>query len=80
MINLKELGVVVHILVHSINPTDFDDLKLRLEILQSRVDTLRALANTQKVSFLETEYSCKIEHLKRELCEEREKHKEWSRT
>ena len=55
------------------NSTDYDDLKLNFEILQSRVDALQALANTQKVSFSEIEYSNEIECLKRELCLEREK-------
>ena len=57
----------------SINYTDYDDLKLNFEILQSRVDALQDLANTQKVSFSEIEYSNEIECLKRELCLEREK-------
>ena len=55
------------------NSTDYDDLKLNFEILQSRVDALQALANTQKVSFSEIEHSNEIECLKRELCLEREK-------
>ena len=55
------------------NSTDYDDLKLNFEILQSRVDALQALANTQRVSFSEIEYSNEIECLKRELCLEREK-------
>ena len=55
------------------NSTDYDDLKLNFEILQTRVDALQALANTQKVSFLEIGCSNEIECLKRELCVEREK-------
>lgn len=62
------------------NSTDYDDLKLNFEILQSRVDALQALANTQKVSFSELGCSNEIECLKRELCLEREKHREWNRT
>ena len=35
------------------NSTDYEDLKLNFEILQSRVDALQALANTQKMNFSE---------------------------
>ena len=55
------------------NSTDYDDLKLNFEILQSRVDALQALANTQKVGFSEIGCSNEIECLKTELCLEREK-------
>lgn len=53
--------------------TELDDVKLNIEILQLRVDSLQALANTQKISTSEDEYLSEINRLKRELYEEREK-------
>ena len=52
---------------------ELDDVKLNIEVLQSRVDSLQTLANTGKVFVAEFDYLGEINSLKRELREEREK-------
>ncbi len=52
---------------------ELDDVKLNIEVLQSRVDSLQTLANTGKVFVSEFDYLGEINSLKRELREEREK-------
>ncbi len=52
---------------------ELDDVKLNIEVLQSRVDSLQTLANTGKVFVPEFDYLGEINSLKRELREEREK-------
>ena len=51
-------------------------MELNVEVLQSRLDSLQSLANTQNVSFAPV-HDCpsKIAQLEKELCNEKEKTK-----
>ena len=53
-----------------------EDMKLDIEVLQLRIDSLQSLANTQKVCSPFDEYLNEIDRLKQELCDERKKSKQ----
>ncbi len=55
------------------------EIKLSLEILQSQVDALQSLANTQNISLSEDVYLSEITRLNEELSVEKEKRQEIER-
>ena len=52
---------------------EFENMKINMEILESRTDALQSLANVQKLCFSSSEYSNEINRLNQELLEERYK-------
>ena len=55
---------------------EVEDMKLDIEVLQLRIDSLQSLADTQKVCSPFDEYLNEIDRLKQELCDERKKSKQ----
>ena len=52
---------------------ELENIKLNMDIVESRTDALQSLANAQKVSFTSNECSSEIIRLSQELFEERHK-------